>query len=276
MAQKAGSKKTPPSPPNPMNGSPAPDPAPLDHNTPKIEPPPGLTLSDRDDLQLVHMANMRKANDELEAAMEIVRGVRKRRTRLRNEVSLDGFPLSLMDEMLEDELLPRHEVEEREMKRSHMRGVASQPGGAVQGDIEEVIQRKERDATWWGDHGYRVGLRGADFCDPSKFDVPEEHWQVWQEQYGAGQKRLAKAWFTKSKLDGSAVPDEIPLWDPETNDLKKYDKQPEIEASGDPNAVTADPPPTPPGDGEGAEATPPETEPSPPEGESPQVEPEPA
>lgn len=195
MAPRAGKKKTPPSTPPPPT---APPPS-SDHN----QGP--LTQDDLDDLFLVHLAQARQDNDALEKAQEIVRGVRKARTRNRVLCRTDGFPLTELDVILADELLPRHEVEEREDKRLRMRGVASQPGGSLeQQDLfSDSFAKAERDETYWRGHGLTHGLRGLD-QDPDKYEVPPERRQMWLEEWHEGQKRLAKAWETKARIEGGA------------------------------------------------------------------------
>lgn len=205
-----------------------------------------LTQKDLDDLQLVHMAEMRQHNDALEKAMEAVRGVRKMRTRHRTVVRTDGFPIALMDEMLEDEELPLHEVKEREAKRSHMRGVANQPGGKVSDlPLIELAQEKVNDEARWRGHGYTVGLRGAD-PDPTKYEVPGDMLQAWEEERRRGTSRLEEAFITKHRIEG-------------TTPEPKPDKPPEEGAA----AAAGEPEPSETGSGDGASgASEPESSPS--------------
>lgn len=199
MASRAGSKTTPP--PAPDNRPPA---AP-DHN----QGP--LTQADLDDLFLVHLATARADNDLLEKAMETVRGVRKGRTRNRTLCRTDGFPLSELDVILADELLSRHDVEEREDKRIRMRGVAGQPGGNMeQADLfRDSFAQAEKDVAYWSGQGLTAGLRGLD-QDPTKHEVPPEHHQIWLTEWHEGQKRLAKAWETKNRIEGVVPPEKPP------------------------------------------------------------------
>lgn len=190
MAKKAGSPDAPPI----LN-------PPATHN----EPTP-LTAGELDDLFLVHLATARADNDTLEKAMEVIRGIKKTRTRNRNLARTDGFPLVELDSILADELLPRHEVEDREAKRLRMRGVANQPGGSLeQGDLfNDSFAQAEKDEAYWRGHGLTVGLRGLE-ADPVKFEVPQEHHQTWMAERMEGQKRLAAAWETKKRLEGATV-----------------------------------------------------------------------
>lgn len=256
MAARAG-KKTPPA-------SPPPPPA----NPPTHNQGP-LTQADLDDLFLVHLAQARQDDDALEKAMEIVRGVRKGRTRNRTLCRTDGFPLTELDRILEDELLPRHEVEEREEKRLRMRGVASQPGGSMdQQDLfGDSFAQKEKDERYWRGHGLTAGLRGLE-QDPSKHEVPPEWTQMWLEEWHEGQKRLAKAWETKARIEGGGAPPAPEPRDPSNGAPKPGPDTPEGEwqaaAPGtEAETETVTPPPKPEGDGDGAEAPVPVEEPEP-------------
>ena len=195
MAPRAGSKKTP-TPPPPSGGT--------------NQPRGPLDQSELDDLFLTHLAQARKDNDALEAAMEAVRAVRKIRTRNRTLCRTEGFPLSELDNILADELLPRHEVEEREAKRLRMRGLSGQPGGSTeQMDLfNDSFAQKERDEAHWRGHGYTAGLRGLE-QDPAKHEVPPEYFQVWLEEWANGQQRLAQAWNTRQKIEGGGDRPEI-------------------------------------------------------------------
>lgn len=207
MAPRAGHKRT---------TTPAPAPAPANPAPPGHNVGGPLTQDDMDDLFLIHLAQARKDNDALEAAMEIVRGVRKGRARNRNLCKTDGFPLSELDIILKDELLPRHDVEEREEKRLRMRGIAKQPGGSLeQGDLfNDSFSQHDKDKEYWAGHGFTEGLRGSE-QDPGKHGVPGEFQQDWLQSWHSGQERLAKAWATKTRIDGGAAP-ETPA-EPETD-----------------------------------------------------------
>lgn len=167
------------------------------------QPDGPLTQKDMDDLFLIHLAQARKDNDELERAMEIVRAVKKIRKRNRNLAHTDGFILEEMDNILADEQLPRSDVERREDMRARMRGVANQPGGVLL--QQDLFQRVADQTKIWEEHGYTCGLRGAD-QDPQVQGVPAELHQAWMAKYGEGQKRLMDAWATKHKIDGTAPP----------------------------------------------------------------------
>jgi hypothetical protein len=197
MAAKAGS----PAPPPPSGN----DDKNIGHNS-QAGP---LTQEDLDDLFLVHLAQARADNETLEKAMEAVRAVRKIRTRNRNTCRTDGFPLTELDNILADELMPRSDVEEREAKRLRMRGVAGQPGGSLepQQDLfKDSFAKREADEAYWRGHGKMIGLRGAD-PDITKYDVPGEFTQAWEEERREGTARLERAYLTKSRIEGTAEPE---------------------------------------------------------------------
>jgi hypothetical protein len=250
MAPRAGTPKTPKKKPDlrVVGDEGAPPPAAENPNGQlgANAPPGALTQDQKDDLQLVHMARMRKDNELLENALSAVKAVRKQRTLYRAEVRGDGFPLTLMDEVLEDELLPLHEVAEREEARARIRGVANQPGGSLQqGDLfDDSFQRAEEVKKRWGDHGYTAGLRGLEQT-PDKHGVPQEHHQLWLERWSDGQARLGQAFVSKHQIDGSDIPPEF------ANAVGR--PGPEAEGAENP------PPPPSDDDGAGAEA-PKETE----------------
>lgn len=220
----------------------------------------------------MHLAQARQDNDALDKAMELVRGVRKARTRNRVLCRTDGFPLSELDVILDDELLPRHEVEEREEKRLRMRGVASQPGGSLeQQDLfADSFAKAERDENYWRGHGLTHGLRGLD-QDPDKYEVPPERRQMWLEEWHEGQKRLAKAWQTKARIEGGGAAPAPPVVE-ETQDSPEPLVRPEgmsdeeweaaAPTSPDAEAAPADPnAPKPEGEGGAAAEVPaPESE----------------
>lgn len=194
MAPRAGSKKKAP-PPQAENDR-------VDVGGNRAPSPGPLTQDEMDDLFIVHLAQARADNDVVENAMNIVRGVKKTRTRNRTLARTDGFPLKQMDEILADELLSRHDVEEREAIRQRMRGIAQQPGGnMIQADLfRDSFAQADKDDAYWAGLGLTAGLRGLE-QDPSKYEVPQERWQLWLENWHEGQKKLAKAWETKTRIE---------------------------------------------------------------------------
>lgn len=211
--------------------APTPSPAPPGHN----QGP--LTRDELDDLFIVHLAQARKDNDALEAAMEAVRAVRKGRTRNRELCRSDGFPLTETDSILKDELLPRHEVEDREAMRLRMRGIANQPGGNRDGGnllpgFSDSFAQREKDEAYWRGHGLTAGLRGVE-QNPEANEVPPEWHQVWMTEWHAGQKRLAKAWETKMRIEGKLP---LPATATEGVKLEGAPSMVEATAADDPNA----------------------------------------
>lgn len=228
MAPRAGTKQT--TPPAANSGG--------------NQPQGPLTQEDLDDLFLVHLAQARADNDALEKAMEAVRAVRKIRTRNRTLCRTDGFPLSELDSILSDEMLPRHEVEDREAKRLRMRGVAGQPGGSTeQMDLfQDSFAQREKDVAYWRGHGLMTGLRGAE-NDPAGNGVPQEHVQIWQEEWHAGQERLAKAWATKNRIEGGGKPEpkaEKPAAEPAPTGGEPKPSQPAAENDAEPTEDAAE------------------------------------
>lgn len=199
MAPRTGKKPKPAPPPSGDNPNIHPE-----HNSGV------LTQEDKDDLFLIHLAQARQDNAALEKAMEAVRAVRKVRTRNRNLCRTDGFPLALMDEILKDEELAYHEVQERETIRLRMRGVANQPGGSLdQLDLfnDSFAASEAAEARWRGD-GKLAGLRAADNSveEMDRRGVPPEWRQAWMEEWGEGQQRLARAFATKNRIEGKPDP----------------------------------------------------------------------
>lgn len=210
-------------------------PSPHTHN----QPDGPLTQKEMDDLFLIHLAQARKDNDELERAMEIVRAVKKLRKRNRNLAHTDGFILEELDNILADEQLPRSDVERREAMRSRMRGIANQPGGDLQ--QQDLFQRVADQTKMWEEHGYTCGLRGAD-QDPQVQGVPAELHQAWMAKYTEGQKRLGEAFLTKHKIDGTEPPkvEAEPETETETQAAAESDGEAEAEAYGEVEADDGD------------------------------------
>lgn len=196
MAQKAGAK--------PKDDTPALDPdkgpATEGHNERG-----GLSQAQWDDLLITHLAQGRQDNDAFEAAMEVVRGVRKRRTRNRNLVETDGYLLEEFDKILKDEQKPRAKREEEAAIRTSMRRAAGMPVlGAQQTDMFAASQIVP-DADGPADEararadGYEQGLRGGENVWPEW--VAPENRQAWNEEWYRGQERLAKAMATRAEVD---------------------------------------------------------------------------
>lgn len=196
MAAKAGAKPKD-EPANDERLKPDPDPG---HNERA-----GLSQQEWDDLLITHLAQGREDNDAFEAAMEIVRGVRKRRTRNRNLVETDGYGLKDFDDILRDEQKPRAKREEEAAIRTSMRRAAGMPVlGAQQTDLFAMSQVTPEavgpaDEARARADGYEQGLRGAENVWPDW--VAPENRQAWNEEWYRGQERLAKAMETRAEVD---------------------------------------------------------------------------
>ena len=180
MAPRAGSKRKPPDP-QAENGRP------VDDNQPKI-----LASEDREALFTKHLVQARADNAEVEKALEVVRGLRKKRNRNRNLCSTDGFPLKHLDEILADEGRDRVEIEQDAEKRTFMRVAANQPViGAAQLDLfghlaTPSAQTEEKGETHYRSLGYAAGFTGQP-CDVPESVPPGEPAQWWVAGWGDGQ-----------------------------------------------------------------------------------------
>ena len=76
----------------------------------------------------------------------------------------------------------------------------------IQADLfSGSFTQRDKDDAYWSRHGLTAMACAGLEQDPSKYDVPQERWQVWLENWHEGQKKLAKAWQTKQRID-SGVP----------------------------------------------------------------------
>lgn len=204
MAAKAGAK----APDTPQDG-----PFPPDHNesqagvegpettpTPEPEPELGLAPDDREALLVSHLAQARLDNKALEAAMEVVRGVRKVRNRHRNLAHNDGFSLKILDEVLNDEARDRLELEDEAELRTFMRNTAHLPViGRAQMDLFANVNEAppkptgnaNEDEAYWTTEGFRVGFRGGDGAIPHGVP-PGMATQAWTAGWQSAQAELGK------------------------------------------------------------------------------------
>ena len=174
MANKAGSE------------APAPGPG---HN----EPPAPLTQEQMADLLLVHLATHRRVDKELDDAMNVVRGINKRRKRLRNDIKSDGFTLKYVDEVLHDEKKSRSDTEADAANRTFIRRVARQPVTGDDQDQLDLFNAKttkgdvslDGDDAHWAGVAYAAALRGGE-VSPAENGVPPERIQAWEQGLSAG------------------------------------------------------------------------------------------
>lgn len=189
MAPKAGSnnKRTPRAPP-PAADNPAVE---LGSNG-------GMSDGDKSALFTKHKVQAEKDNESLEKALEVVRGVRKKRNNNRNLCRTDGFPLKYLDEILEEQTRTSSENEKDAATRTLMRVASNLPViGPQQLDLFAHLKAPEvaedqRDETYYRSQGYAAGFAGQP-CDPEAIGVPPgDPTQWWQGGWGDGQTVLAQ------------------------------------------------------------------------------------
>lgn len=182
------------------------DPTPgVGHN----EPPVPLTPEEKADLLAVQLQTHRGIDKELDAANEVIRGIRKRRNRLRNEIKADGHPLKYVDELLHDENKARHEQEDDAKARTFIRHVGRVPvtGVADQDQLDLFTVKTSKgdfsmadDDARWGGIAFAVAMRGGDY-DPAKNGVPPERIQAWEQGITAGLEQIGKAMETAKEIN---------------------------------------------------------------------------
>lgn len=166
---------------------------------PNHNAPAALSEDERADLLIVHLQHARSHNDALAEAMEVVKAVKKKRAQHRHEIKADGFPLHLVDEILEDEGRPRFEVEREEELRRSMRAAANQPVGGQLELFNDSFSQTDKDREHWTGAGYTAGLRGAD-NDPPDECHPEFH-NDFRKGWEDGQAKLISAMSTVETIN---------------------------------------------------------------------------
>lgn len=176
----------------------------LDNN-----PPPPLTAEDRADLLATQLQQHRAIDKTMDELAEKMRGVRKQRQRLRNEIKSDGHPLKYVDEQLRDEQKARHEQEDDAKARTFIRRVGHTPiTGEPDQDQLDLFNVKtskgdtslvEDDARWAG-LGLAVAMRGAD-PDPAANGVPPERLQAWEQGVTMGFERIGQAMARAAEIN---------------------------------------------------------------------------
>lgn len=162
-----------------------------------------LNENDRAFLWITHLDQGRKDNAAIEEAMNVVRGIRKRRNRNRNLTSSDGFILDEMDKILADETRETAELEKDAKTRRFMRKTAGMPTGEDQPDLFAAGADKESPNTLpesraYAD-GYKAGVGGKD-CVVPDYIAPEFH-QGWVESWQKGQQFLFEAWERRQEIE---------------------------------------------------------------------------
>lgn len=157
------------------------------------DPPPPLTDQDLADLLLVHLRDHRLIDKAMDDAMEVVRGIRKNRNRLRSTIKTDGFLLKYVDEVLTDEKRARHEADDDAKNRTFIRKVARQPITGDDNDQIDLFSVKttkgdvsmdDSDAVWAG-RAMAVAMAGGN-VNPADNGVPPERLQAWEQGLIAG------------------------------------------------------------------------------------------
>ena len=173
------------------------------------EPPPPLTAEDRADLLATQLQQHRSIDKSLDELAEKMRGIRKTRQRLRNEIKTDGHPLKYIDEQLRDEQKARHEQEDDAKARTFIRRVGHLPvTGEPDQDQLDLFGVKtskgdvalvEDDARWAG-IALAVALRGGD-PDPAANNVPPERLQAWEQGITMGFEQIGKSMARAAEIN---------------------------------------------------------------------------
>lgn len=213
MAKKAGDQSAvAPPPPSPPDNE--------GHNNPPVEAAneaaPAGEVEITPQMQRLalfrhHLAQARADSASLEQAMEVVRGVRKRRNRNRNECRTDGFPLEILDRILRRESMTTADLEAEAEVEGFMLDAAALPvPGYVlkQGELFGV-----RDENWWKSEGYRRGLNGQDQAYPG--EMPPEFRTAFTAGYSSGQEDMAESKKLFQRIADRAKGDEPLLTNPE-------------------------------------------------------------
>ncbi len=177
-----------------------------DHN----EPTP-LTDEQREALYLTHVDQARRDNSAVDAAMEVLRGIRKGRTRNRTICRTDGFPLEKLDRNLKRENMDWDElVAEAKVHALMDRAQGLPTTGQEQLDLfGTALTAKgepslDKDDGYWAGIGYRAGKKG-DVKTPPDY-VPPEYGQAWMAGWDDGQTALAKAWEMRNEMEARRKP----------------------------------------------------------------------
>ncbi len=191
------------------------------HNGPTQE-----EQAEREALFLSHLDACRKADAALATAMEPVKVVRKQRNVVRNLASKEGFPLKIIDEIIEKEAFTQKDLEgEAELSR-WMHQMAGLPTGG-QAELFATTPAEIKDGLDWEADGYRAGMRGVEPKPPE--GCPPRFHQEWMKGYHAGQERNAWALSEKGKIVDRRT-------DINTSQAVQLDPEPEDEFDADAEA----------------------------------------
>jgi hypothetical protein len=166
------------------------------HNSGKI------TVDQREALWLRRLGECERVDAELEKAMAAVKEVRKKRNKVRAQTKEDGFPLELVDVVLNDMGQPAHVLQDKADLLEWLKVTAGQPvansGPSTQGDLFERKPDEGRDLISAETDGYQAGRRALEKRPPDWVD-PIHH-QAWLREYDAGQERNAWALAESDKI----------------------------------------------------------------------------
>ncbi len=205
-------------------------PPPAGHNSGK------LNIDQREALWLRRLGECERIDLDLERAMVTVREVRKRRNKIRAQTKEDGFPLELVDRVLDDNGQPAHVLQDKADLLDWMKITAGQPvantGPNSQKDLFDRKPDEGRDLIAAEAAGYTAGRR-AELKTPPDWVDPIHH-QAWLTEYDRGQERNAWALAESDKIvDRQAgFPVSRPPLEPEPEDEGQTDIE-DFEHGGD-------------------------------------------
>jgi ribosome modulation factor len=158
-----------------------------------------LTQADWESLWLRHLQTLRARRAATLDAKAALKAVQKLETTARNTARGDGYPLAIIDRILDDEGKIRVDLEEMAALERMMREVAGLPTGV---QVNLFGDSGPRDEAWWGEDGYQAGVAGKPGVPPP--ECPPEFHQTWLKRWGGGQEKLAWALSEKGVNPESA------------------------------------------------------------------------
>lgn len=153
----------------------------------------GLTEAEQREANLHrHLAAHREIDASIEVQMNILKGLKKQRSKVRAAAKNDQWLLGLIDEQLKEENTSRRDRDAREAQRSFIRMCCGMPTGTGQGDmVEDEKAIAARDEESWARDGYLTGLRGAKCEAPD--GMPPEYLKRWTGEWHRGDEKLSWA-----------------------------------------------------------------------------------
>lgn len=150
-----------------------------------------LTDDDKTKLLLRHLQTLEAIDVEKDAAVAVLAGIKKRRTKARNEARGDQFPLKLIDEILADQVRPTHELQDETDQRNWMREVTKLPTRSSEEVFAKMPDAARDELTAEAD-GWRAGRAGSVRQTP--VHVHPINQQTWLKAYDAGAEKRLWAW----------------------------------------------------------------------------------